>query len=90
MTIIEMLEQSGILTLLGMGIVFLFLIIMVFIIGGFGKIISTRILDKNGAIPAGSNLPVPSDMVNKPEIVAAISAAVIEYRKNNINSDGKE
>ncbi|MCL2880777.1 MAG: OadG family protein, partial [Treponema sp.] len=30
MTIIEMLEQSGILTLLGMGIVFLFLIIMVF------------------------------------------------------------
>ena len=45
MTIIEMLQQSGILTLLGMGIVFGFLIIMVLVInllGGFIKQVESR------------------------------------------------
>ena len=79
MTIIEMLQQSGILTLLGMGIVFIFLFILVLVISQFGRIINRNIPDKNGV------LPVLSDTANKPEIVAAISAAVTEYRKNNIN-----
>ena len=42
MTISEMLAQSGILTLLGMGVVFVFLIILVFVIGKFGKFVNTK------------------------------------------------
>jgi len=42
MTIVEMLGQSGILTLLGMGIVFGFLIVMVFIINLTGKIMNAE------------------------------------------------
>jgi len=80
-----MLQQSGILTVLGMGIVFSFLIIMVIVINLFGKIINTKISNKDDALPVKANIPAPSDTVNKPEITAAISAAVTEYRKNNIN-----
>ena len=36
MTIVEMLGQSGVLTLLGMGVVFSFLILLVVIISQFG------------------------------------------------------
>ncbi|GHV72837.1 hypothetical protein AGMMS49940_01390 [Spirochaetia bacterium] len=39
MTIAEMLEQSGILTLLGMGIVFVFLVILIFCVTLVGKLI---------------------------------------------------
>jgi len=90
MTIIEMLQQSGILAILGMGIVFLFLIIMVLVINLFGKIINSRISDKDDIFPVKANIPAPSGTVNKPEITAAISAAVSEYRKNFVNSGGKE
>jgi len=45
MTIVEMLGQSGVLTLLGLGVVFGFLIIMVIVINLTGKIISA---DKSG------------------------------------------
>lgn len=40
MTIVEMLGQSGILTVLGMGVVFAFLAIMIFCMNLSGKIIS--------------------------------------------------
>ena len=81
MTIINMLQQSGILTLLGMGIVFSFLIIMVIVISQFGEIINKKNSGKNDGVPIGTNLPPPTDTVNKPEITAVISAAVTEYRK---------
>jgi len=42
MTIGDMMAQSGILTLLGMGVVYVFLIILVFVIGKFGKFINTK------------------------------------------------
>ena len=42
MTIGEMLAQSGILTMLGMGVVFIFLIILVIVIDRFGKTISGK------------------------------------------------
>ena len=85
-----MLQQSGILTVLGMGIVFSFLIIMVIVISQFGKFINTRVLAKNDVLPGNTNLPAPSGTVKKPEIIAVISAAVNEYSKNNVNSGGKE
>jgi len=78
-----MLQQSGILTLLGMGIVFSFLIIMVIIISLFGKFVNTRGVAENNALPASSGT------VNRPEITAVISAAVNEYRKDETNSGGK-
>jgi oxaloacetate decarboxylase gamma subunit len=79
MTILDMLEQSGVLTLLGMGIVFGFLIIMVIAISVAGKIIGKFVKDEcvsNGV----NNAAAPQ---KSGDIPAAISAAVNEYRKNN-------
>ena len=73
MTIFEMLEQSGIITLLGVSIVFSFLIIMVFAINLTGKIIGRFVKAQPSAIPSGTNGAV----------TAAITAAVNEYRKTN-------
>jgi oxaloacetate decarboxylase gamma subunit len=80
MTILDMLGQSGILTMLGMGVVFGFLIIMVIVISLAGKIIQAAGLD-NGVKPAVPAAVKPA--VDTSAITAAISAAVNEYRKNN-------
>ena len=77
MTILEMLEQSGILTLLGIGVVFGFLIIMVIVISQVGKLFRT---EKAGEIAAVEIKAGPS---NNDPIIAAIVAAVGEYRKSN-------
>ena len=77
-----MLEQSGVLTLLGMGVVFSFLIIMIFAITAAGKIINALKLNKElmpQALAAVPSAPVGSASA----ITAAISAAVNEYRKSN-------
>jgi oxaloacetate decarboxylase gamma subunit len=82
MTIVDMLEQSGVLTVLGMGVVFGFLIIMVISISLVGRCIRSLGLDKKDAgalpqaVPAG-----PSPAVKTGAVTAAISAAVSEYRK---------
>jgi oxaloacetate decarboxylase gamma subunit len=81
MTIAEMLEQSGSLTLLGMGVVFGFLVILIIAVTVVGKIIHALGLDKDaGALPK----PVsgPSTAVKASAVTAAITAAVTEYRKN--------
>jgi oxaloacetate decarboxylase gamma subunit len=79
MTIVEMLGQSGILTLLGMGIVFGFLIIMIISITMVGKFIHTIGADKDISAPAKTaGAPAAG---NKAAVTAAISAAVNEYRK---------
>jgi len=96
MTIFEMLEQSGILTLLGMGVLFSFLIIMVFIISMFGKINSVQGLDKDTAAlakvnisgkvndtKAGSPASATAGAGTTPQIAAAITAAIIDYQKGN-------
>ena len=78
MTIFEMLEQSGILTMLGMGVVFSFLIIMIFAISLMGKIIG-RFVRTRDVQPVVSAV---QRMGNDAAVTAAISAAVNEYRKN--------
>jgi oxaloacetate decarboxylase (Na+ extruding) subunit gamma len=81
MNITEMLEQSGVLTLLGMGVVFSFLIILIIAISGVGKIINALKLNKEllpRALAAAPSVPA-----NAVSITAAISAAVKEYRKSN-------
>ena len=85
MTITEMLGQSGMLSVLGMGIVFGFLIIMIIAITVVGKVIQS--MTKNqpavtsaGAAPVASSAGTASG--NNAPVTAAISAAVNEYRKS--------
>jgi oxaloacetate decarboxylase gamma subunit len=75
MTILEMLSQSGVLALLGMGVVFGFLVIMIIAVTVMGKLlhVQTEAAPPAPAATAGDN----------PEVIAAITASVNEYRKEN-------
>ena len=78
MTIMDMLGQSGVLTVLGMGVVFGFLIIMVIAVNLTGMIIHAIGVDKDAGQP-----PAPAGTAAKSTAVAAaITAAITEYRKN--------
>lgn len=89
MTIFEMLGQSGVLTLLGMGVVFGFLVILVICVSIMGKIISALGLDKSAGAPAVSGAASPqvsapsSSAAKSTAVTAAIVAAVTEYQKDN-------
>ena len=87
MTILEMLGQSGVLTILGMGIVFSFLVIMVISVTIMGKVIQALDAAKNVPAPgasavAGGAGPAPSQAMGT-AIPAAIAAAVANYQKDN-------
>lgn len=90
MTISEMLSQSGILTLLGMGVVFSFLIILILSIGLLRIFVRAFHLDKDleksgtsassrpasaGTAPSVPSSPVAAD---NGAVVAAIAAAIKE------------
>jgi oxaloacetate decarboxylase gamma subunit len=79
MTIVEMLEQSGVLTLLGMGIVVSFLVILVICVTLMGKVIQALGGGKTAAGPAAPS----GGTVKTTAVAAAITAAVSEYRANN-------
>jgi oxaloacetate decarboxylase gamma subunit len=83
MTIIEMLGQSGVLTVLGMAVVFSFLLIMIVCVTISGKVIHTLGLDKDASQPASQSAAAgPAKAASgRPGVVAAITAAVAEYRK---------
>ena len=86
MTIMEMLGQSGILTVLGMGIVFGFLVIMVISVSTMGKIVQALSVSKGAAVPnmqesIDTGQTASQDM-NK-AVTAAITAAVTEYQKDH-------
>ena len=85
MTIMEMLGQSGVLTLLGMGVVFGFLTVMVICMTITGKIVHALGLDKDllePAKPAARPAPPPTAAgTDAATVTAVISAAVHEYRK---------
>ena len=84
MTIAEMLGQSGVLTLLGMGIVFSFLIILIVSVSTAGKIIHALGADKDaGASPALRAGSSGGGAGKTTAVAAAITAAVNEYRKTN-------
>jgi len=88
MTIVQMLGQSGILTVLGMGVVFGFLIIMIITISLVGKVIVAAEAKKavvTVAAPVEANTAggVPAVPGNDAHVTAAISAAVNQYRKAN-------
>jgi oxaloacetate decarboxylase gamma subunit len=89
MTIIEMLQQSAVLTLLGMTIVFAFLWIMIICVSLAGRLIRQMGWDKD----VQPKEPVVSGTQSVgPELVAAITAAVTEHRKTGSitkNGDSK-
>jgi oxaloacetate decarboxylase gamma subunit len=75
----EMFQQSAILTVLGMTIVFAFLWLMIICVNWIGKLVHTLGLDKD-VEPKNEAPKGPSETVN-PGIAAAITAAVVEFRK---------
>ena len=82
MTIMEMLEQSAVLTMLGVGVVFSFLILLIICITLVGKAFHALESRKN----VNSQGQTTADIaVNKEENnphIAAIITAVNEYRKS--------
>jgi oxaloacetate decarboxylase gamma subunit len=82
MTIIEMLKQSAILTVLGMAVVFTFLWFMIICVNFVGKLVHKMGWDKDILTPE-TKTPVSAGTGTAPEVAAAISAAVTEYRKEN-------
>jgi oxaloacetate decarboxylase gamma subunit len=83
MTIVEMLGQSSVLTLLGMGIVFSFLVILIICVSLAGKLIHAIGADKDlqqPKSPAGGGAAAGA---GNGAVTAAISAAVNEYQKTH-------
>ena len=83
MTIFDMLGQSGSLTILGMGIVFGFLVIMVFCVTCMGKIVHALGADKDLNVAAPDDSNQVSNAAKSTAVNAAIVAAVTEYQKEN-------
>jgi oxaloacetate decarboxylase gamma subunit len=80
MTIADMLGQSGVLSLLGMGIVFGFLVILVIAVTLTGKVIHALGADKDAARPPKPSAG-PGGAAQTTAVAAAITAAVAEYQK---------
>ena len=78
MTILEMMQQSVVLTFLGMGVVFLFLWIMTICMDLAGKIIRS-IDSKNEASDSKAH---NEDGKVPPQITAAITAAINQFQKD--------
>jgi oxaloacetate decarboxylase gamma subunit len=78
MTILEMLGQSTLLAIFGMAIVFLFLWIMIICVDLMGLLIRKMCWDNTALSAASSKHPGRTE---KSDIIAAITAAVQEYRK---------
>lgn len=82
MTIMEMFGQSGVLTLLGMSIVFGFLVILIICMTFLGKIVHALGWDRDAVEPK-LGAAASGAAANNAAVTAAITAAVNEYRKNN-------
>ncbi|MCL2138015.1 MAG: OadG family protein [Treponema sp.] len=79
MTIIEMLQQTGVLAVLGMSVVFIILWIIIISVNFVKKILFSESIEKKA-----EKQEIKKPLVIKtpnPEIVAAISVAVSEHRK---------
>ncbi|MDR3116079.1 MAG: OadG family protein [Treponema sp.] len=81
MTILKMLEQSAILILLGMAIVFAFLWIMILCITQVGRLVHSMGWDKNVPPPKPAAAAEGVQNTIPQEVIAAIMAGLTEYRK---------
>lgn len=79
MTIAEMFGQSGILALLGMGIVISFLLILIAFMTLVAKVIKALGWDKEAETAPAAAAPARAAGTNS-AVMAAISAAVKQYR----------
>jgi oxaloacetate decarboxylase gamma subunit len=82
MTIAEMLGQSGIFAVMGMGTVFIFLVLVVICVNGMGKFVHALHLDKDLYEQPKKKAAVPA-AGNKSAVTAAITAAVSQYRETH-------
>ena len=80
MTIIEMLQQSAVLTVLGMTVVFIFLWLMIICVNLTAKLIRKMGLDKDTE-QAKYQPPQKAGGTVPPKVTAAITAAITEYQK---------
>ncbi|MDR2842983.1 MAG: OadG family protein [Spirochaetaceae bacterium] len=78
MTIEQMFGQCGVLVLLGMAVVFTFLILLVFAISGTGALVRALGWDKEDKKTGGGTASGVDG-----NVVAAISAAIKTYKENN-------
>ena len=78
MTIEEMFSQSAMLAVLGMAVVFSFLTLMIICVTVTGKILRALGLSKE---PAPIARKTAADSGTSSDVIAAIGAAVSEYRK---------
>lgn len=90
MTIQEMLGQSGLLTALGMGVVFSFLIIMIICMYALHGVLHALKLDKDApaektaaATSTSAPAPVAGPAANDQAVIAAIAAAVHDKELNS-------
>lgn len=77
----EMLISGGELMVIGMGIVFLFLAMLVFAVNSMSKIIA-RYIDSPTTTPAATFGSAPAQSAISPSEIAAITAAVHQYRNS--------
>ncbi|MFA6504604.1 MAG: OadG family transporter subunit [Treponemataceae bacterium] len=82
MTIVEMFGQSAILSLLGMGIVFAFLVILIISVTLVAKLVKAMKWDGDVTAPKAAYVSSASTS-NAAAVTAAITAAVSEHRKTN-------
>ena len=82
MTIMEMLEQSAVLTMLGVGVVFSFLILLIICITLVGKIFHALESRKNVSSQEGTTADIAVKKEENNPHIAAIIAAINEYRKS--------
>ena len=77
MTILEMTSQSGVLSVMGVGMVFGFLFLLVLAVSLMGKILRLKIFNKEKDL---NTQTVQVNSENNANVTAAISAAVAQYK----------
>lgn len=76
----ELISQGVSLMLLGMGVVFVFLTLLVFATSTMSRIVEKYFPEPHSITPASSS-PIPSEGAQvDPRILAAIKAAIAEHR----------
>ncbi len=76
MTISQMLSQSGILTLLGISVVFVFLIIMILAMTLLHAVLHLFKLDSDPVVSSPSSAPTKAPEADNNAVVAAIATAI--------------
>ncbi|MCK9170383.1 MAG: OadG family protein [Treponema sp.] len=82
MTITQMLQQSGLLTVLGMGVVFVFLTIMIILMHVLHAVVHAFRLDKDVCKEQQKTEHMGDEDKTCGEVIAAVAAAVRDRKVN--------